>query len=106
MINSAGFCWLRTRFPRVQFYAHPSRAWAQSLFLISQRGFALRQALLSLSLSDSDHIRNMFRSALPHRWKLIALPKVRRATDEAPDVRPPTLCRTNARTKLVPWLVF
>src|SRR5580658_290684 len=104
MIYSAGFCWLRTRFPRVQFYAHPSGARAQSLFLICQQGFAPRQALLSLSLSGSDRIRNMFHQVLPHRWELIAMPKALRASDEALDAPIPTLCHTNVETTAVLWV--
>src|ERR1700730_2474871 len=105
-MNNAGFCWLRFGFPRVQFCAEPSREQAQSLSLISQRGFALRQALPSLSLSGSDRTRNMTRSALPPRREQIALPKAPQASDEAPDVRPPSSRHTNARTKPVPWRVF
>src|SRR5271156_5074803 len=104
-MNNAGFCWLRLLFPRVQFCAEPSRERTQSLSLISQRGFALRQALPSLSLSGSDRTRNMTRSALPPRRERIALPKAPQASDEARDVRALTSCRTNARTNHVPGLV-
>src|ERR1700687_1453196 len=105
-MNNAGFCWLRLLFPRVQFCAELSRERAQNLSLISQRGFALCLALPSLSLSGSDRTRNMTRSALPPRREQIALPKPPQASDEAPDVRPPSSCHTNARTNPVPWLVF
>src|SRR5260370_39882479 len=104
MINSAGFCSLRSGFPRVQFYAYRSGAWAQSLFLIFQRGLAARQALVSLSLSGSDRIRNMFHRVLPHRWELIAMPKAPRASDEALDAPTPTLCHTNVETTAVLWV--
>src|SRR6266481_487457 len=102
MMNNAGFCWLRIRFPRVQFCADLSGAWAQNLFPTYQWGFALRQALPSLSLSDSDRTRNRIRSALPPRRERIAFPKAQQASDEAPDVPTPTLCRTNAKTIRVP----
>src|SRR6266481_1834754 len=106
MMNNAGFCWLRIRFPRVQFCADLSGAWAQNLFPTSQWGFALRQALPSLSLSDSDRTRNRTRSALPPPRERIALPKPAQAFDEALDARTPTWRRTNARTNSIPWLVF
>src|SRR6266403_667156 len=105
-MNNAGFCWLRLGFPRVQVCAEPSGVLAQSASLISQQGCALHQALPSLSPAGSDRTRNMIRSAPPPRRERIALPKAPQASDEAPDVRPPTWCRTNARTNLVPWLVF
>src|SRR6266480_2869839 len=61
-------------------------------------GFALRHASLSLSLSGSDHIRNMFHRVLPRRRERIAMPKAPRASNEAPDAPTPTWCRTNAWT--------
>src|ERR1700722_4100496 len=106
MMNSAGFCWLRLGFPRVQFFAAPSGAWAQSLSLISQRWFALRQVLLSQWLSGSDRIRNMLHWVLPPRRQWIALPKAAQAFDEAPYARTPTLRHTNAWTKPDSWLAF
>jgi len=60
-------------------------------------GLAPRQALLSLSLSGSDRIRNMF-----HRFFRIdetdCNAESPRASDEALDAPTPTLCHTNVET--------
>src|SRR6267378_3546572 len=106
MINNLGLGWLRVSSLRVQFCADPSAVAGQTEFLVAQRGFVPRQALLSPSLSDSDRIRNTSHRALPHLRQLIAFLQVPRAADQALGAPSPTLCHTFAWLPPVLWPVF
>src|SRR6266699_42081 len=106
MMNNVGFGWLRISFLRVQFCANPSVADVRTALLIAQQESALRQALLSLLLSDCDRIRNTSHQALLHLRKAAEPPQGPRASDEARDAPTPTSCHTFAWIPPVPYSVF